>query len=297
VAGNFFKLNSNWSIVYYFLLDYDTDTSSFNSIPIMNCIFCGRASIIACYLACSSSSIVAVLLGVFAASPVVSVAVDVDVKGVEPDRNIQEVAATTATGTAAQQCLESDDSTCGAEISDERIESSSLSSSEQPPAAITANPDGHALISPSELSSHVTIENRIWLSILGKVYDVTEGDSFYGFTKGSYKFYAGRDASPCFATGNNTPEGADEKIEEWTETSKLIGVYEWAVFYEDHEKYKFMGVLANSRYYDANGIETSLRRDFVSRASAAKEIADAEREKRKKERMDAKMERRKKLYG
>jgi hypothetical protein len=260
----------------------------------MKCIFCGRALIIACYLACSSSSIVAVLLGVFAFAPLASFAVAVDGEGIEPNRNIQEVAAGTATATGTQQCLESGDSTCGAEISDERIESSSLSPSEQPPAA---NPDGHALISHSELASHVTIENRIWLSILGKVYDVTEGDSFYGFTKGSYKFYAGRDASPCFATGNNTPEGADEKIEEWTETSKLIGVYEWAIFYEDHEKYKFMGVLADSRYYDANGIETSLRRDFVSRASAAKEIADAEREKRKKERMDAKMERRKKLYG
>ena len=278
---------------------HDNDSSAFVSITIMNCIFCGRALIIACCLACSPSSIVAVLVGVFAFAPLATVAVAVDVDGIEPSRNIQEVAATTATGTAAQQCLESGDSTCVAEISDEIISSSSLSpsSSEQPPVTITANPAEHALISHSELASHVTIENRIWLSILGKVYDVTEGDSFYGFTKGSYKFYAGRDASPCFATGNNTPEGADEKIEEWTETSKLIGVYEWAIFYEDHEKYKFMGVLADSRYYDANGIETSLRRDFVSRASAAKEIADAEREKRKKERMDAKMERRKKLYG
>ncbi len=230
------------------------------------------------------------MVGVFTFTPVASTD--------DATAAVEDVAA----ANAAQQCQESDGSTCGAEKLDESSSSSSSSTSssdqlQQQDQAITKNPDGHTIISHSELASHITIENRIWLSILGKVYDVTEGDSFYGFTSGSYKFYAGRDASPCFSSGNNTPEGADEKIEEWTENSKLIGVYEWAIFYENHEVYKFMGVLGDSRYYDVNGIETSVRRDIVARASAAKEVADAEREKRRKERMDAKMERRKKLYG
>jgi len=230
-----------------------------------------------------SSSLAAVVVGVFAFTPV---------NADDPDVDVEDLAA----AAAAQQCQESDGSTtCGAEKLDES--SSTDQSQQQDQPNTKKNPDGQTIISHSELASHITIENRIWLSILGKVYDVTEGDAFYGFTNGSYKFYAGRDASPCFSTGNNTPEGADEKIEEWTENSKLIGVYEWAIFYENHEVYKFMGVLGDSRYYDANGIETSVRRDIVSRASAAKEVADAEREKRKKERMDAKMERRKKLYG
>ena len=260
----------------------------------MNCSSFRRALIIAFSLSTSpksfseDSSIAAVLVGVFALFPAVSS---------EPNGEQQVIAAT---NTAPQQCLESGESTCGAGISRSDDSSSSSSSESSQPTTTTTiitNPDGHTLISHSELAAHITIENRIWLSILGKVYDVTEGDAFYGFTKGSYKFYAGRDASPCFATGNNTPEGADEKIEDWTDNSKLIGLYEWALFYDNHETYRFVGVLADSRYYDAQGVETSLRRDFISRASAAKEIVDAEREKKKKERMERKMERRKKLYG
>lgn len=277
----------------------------------MNCSFFSSALIIALGLSNASVPkscpllITTLLVGVFAFAPVASVEDKVQVIKELNGGGDDEVAS--ATSTASQQCLESGDDTCGAENSDQSSSSSLSSSSSsdqqllqeesQSTTTIITNPDGHTLISHSELASHITIENRIWLSILGKVYDVTEGDSFYGFTKGSYKFYAGRDASPCFATGNNTPEGADEKLEEWTENSKVIGVYEWAIFYENHEKYKFVGVLADSRYYDSNGVETSLRRDFISRASAAKEIADAEREKKRKERMEAKLERRKKLYG
>ncbi len=257
---------------------------------IMNCCSFIAALIIAFRLSTSpkpsseASSIAAVWVGVFA-----SVASSENILVIKPKGEQED--------TASLQCLESGESACGAGRSGDSSSSSSSSSEPSQPTTTITNPDGHTLISHSELAAHITIENRIWLSILGKVYDVTEGDSFYGFTKGSYKFYAGRDASPCFATGNNTPEGADEKIEDWTDNSKVIGVYEWAIFYENHETYKFVGVLADSRYYDAHGVETSLRSDFISRASAAKEIVDAEREKRKKERMEAKMERRKNLYG
>jgi hypothetical protein len=159
--------------------------------------------------------------------------------------------------------------------------------------AAAADADGDRLIGHEELALHTTTENRIWLSILGKVYDVTDGEDFYGALKGGYKFYAGRDASPCFATGNNTPEGANEKLEEW-DTSKQLGVYEWSTFYENHEKYRYLGKLAGSRYYDEMGIETDLRRDIVERCSVAKKIADEEREKKKAERMAARLARKNK---
>jgi hypothetical protein len=154
--------------------------------------------------------------------------------------------------------------------------------------------NGDRLITPTELALHTTKEVRIWLSILGKVYDVTDGEDFYGALKGGYKFYAGRDASPCFSTGKNTPEGADEKLEEW-DTKKQLGVYEWSVFYEEHEKYKYIGVLVGSRYFDDEGKETDVRRVIVEQCSVAKKIQDEEREKKKAERLAARMARKEKL--
>lgn len=40
-------------------------------------------------------------------------------------------------------------------------------------------------------------------------------------------------------TGQNTPDGAVEDMGKW-ETKKQLGVYEWAIFYEKHEKYEYL---------------------------------------------------------
>jgi hypothetical protein len=178
-----------------------------------------------------------------------------------------------------------DDDDDGGVGSDETIPTTALT----PPRHA---PNGDRLIGSEELALHTSKESRIWLSILGKVYDVTDGEDFYGALKGGYKFYAGRDASPCFASGKNTPEGAQEKLEEW-EVKKQLGVYEWSTFYENHEKYVFVGVLAGSRYYDEYGNETELRRKIVEECSVAKKIADEEREKKKADRLAARLARKK----
>lgn len=82
-------------------------------------------------------------------------------------------------------------------------------------------------------------------------------------------------------------------MEEW-EDKKLMPVWEWSTFYEDHETYKYLGVLAGSRYFDKQGNETPVRKDIVRRASEAKKIADEERDRKRKERQAAR-EARKKL--
>jgi len=153
--------------------------------------------------------------------------------------------------------------------------------------------NGVRVISSEELSIHVEKEHRIWLSILGKVYDVTDGEDFYSALKGSYKFYSGRDASPCFSSGTNTPEGAEEKLEEW-EDKKLMPVWEWSEFYQNHETYKYLGVLGGSRYYDIEGNELQLRKDIISRSEAEKKKADEEREAKRKKRLADREERKKK---
>ena len=153
-------------------------------------------------------------------------------------------------------------------------------------------PNIDRLIRDEELTLHILKEPCIWLSILGRVYNVTNGKDFYGALRGGYKFHAGRDASPCFAPGKNTLEGAEEKLEEW-EVKKQLGVYDWSTLNEKHEKYVFVGVLAGSRYYDEYGNETELRRRIVEECSVAKKIADKEREKKKAERMVARLVRKK----
>ena len=60
-----------------------------------------------------------------------------------------------------------------------------------------------------------------------------------------------------------------------------MSVYDWSLFYENHDVYTFMGILINSKYYNENGEETDIRKDIVKRASAAKEIVEAERAERK----------------
>jgi len=44
--------------------------------------------------------------------------------------------------------------------------------------------NGDRLITKEELALHTTAQDRIWLSILGRVYNVTDGDGFYGALKG-----------------------------------------------------------------------------------------------------------------
>ena len=153
------------------------------------------------------------------------------------------------------------------------------------------------LVSPGELARHVGEDGApIWLSILGEVFDVSAGADFYGNADGkggSYSFYAGRDASPCFSTGKNDPEGAAERLEEWDD-HKLAPVWEWTNFYHQHEVYEYLGVLAGSRYYDEAGNETELRKDIVLRAKKAMAAAEEAKMKRRLERRAAREKKKKK---
>eukprot|EP01082_Thalassiosira_pseudonana_P014713 g13198.t1 g13198 contig8:140454-141582(+) len=154
-------------------------------------------------------------------------------------------------------------------------------------------PTTDRLITIDELSQYTgkggaSPDNPIWLSILGKVYDVTTGEDFYGEKSGSYKFYSGRDASPCFSSGKNNPEGAEEDLSEW-EAKKLISIYEWSEFYEKHETYKYLGVLVGSKYYDEEGRELPLRKTVVEKASEAKAVAEKEKEEKRRARKEKRL--------
>lgn len=178
-------------------------------------------------------------------------------------------------------------------------ETNSVQTSDWTPPIVTATkaPNGDRIITHEELALHTEGGDAgIWLSILGRIYDVSTGTDFYHPDKGTYSFYAGRDASSCFSSGKNNLEGAGEKLEEWDDI-KLLSVYEWGAFYEHHEIYQYLGVLAGSRFFDEIGEQTQLRKDIMSRASAAQLASEEKRALKKKERNAAREAKKKKKAG
>ena len=91
---------------------------------------------------------------------------------------------------------------------------------------------------------------RIYLAVLGEVYDVTDGEGYYGPGQG-YSCFAGRDGSRAFVTGNFTKEGARADLDGLT-PGEVAGVIHWRDFYRKEDKYKYLGKLVGL-YYDENG--------------------------------------------
>ena len=95
---------------------------------------------------------------------------------------------------------------------------------------------------------------QLLLALLGAVFDVTEGRRFYG-NGGGYNFFAGRDATRAFVTGDFTEAGLIDDVRDlsraqWKELMK------WKRFF--NEKYTFVGVLGGGHFYDAAGVKSSL---------------------------------------
>jgi len=108
--------------------------------------------------------------------------------------------------------------------------------------------------------------SQIWLSILGDVYDVSQGASFYG--KGtSYGTFAGRDCSVCFVSGVFTAEEAQKNTDELSDTM-LAGILDWCRFYATHSSYKFVGFLVDPRYYNEKGHPTTNLLDLRKRLTS-----------------------------
>jgi hypothetical protein len=94
----------------------------------------------------------------------------------------------------------------------------------------------------------------IWLSIMGEVYDVTSGRSFYG-PGGNYAVFAGKDGSVPFITGKFTQEEAQKSLTESLSAAQLVALEGWRKFYETSDKYPFVGLLQGS-LYDEHGNPT-----------------------------------------
>lgn len=96
-------------------------------------------------------------------------------------------------------------------------------------------------------------EVPIYLSILGSVYDVTKGKKHYG-SGCSYSYFAGRDASKSFITGEFEvfDETSDDVLS--LKPSEVLSLYDWKKFYD--KDYIFKGY-AIGRFYDSQGAKTA----------------------------------------
>jgi predicted heme/steroid binding protein len=92
----------------------------------------------------------------------------------------------------------------------------------------------------------------IYISIIGHVYDVTNGRQFYG-PDGGYAGFAGRDGTRAFVSGNFTEDGLIENIDDMKD-QELFDIWEWKSFYDKEEKYIFKGYV-DGMYINKHGVK------------------------------------------
>jgi predicted heme/steroid binding protein len=112
----------------------------------------------------------------------------------------------------------------------------------------------HLFASASELTTFngANKELPLLLSILGVVYDVSEGNNYYGVDAGNYHFFAGRDASRSFVTCCFDLECFVDHCDGLDATDRAA-IEEWAEFYRTSPKYHFVGYIDDvyRRYHGA----------------------------------------------
>lgn len=100
---------------------------------------------------------------------------------------------------------------------------------------------GTRLFTKNELAAHGPNGplKPILLSVLGRVYDVSKAEQYYG-PEGGYKFFAGVDGSRAYVTGEFNEEGLTDDLEGFSplQVGEVDG---WVKFYDD--SYTFAGKL------------------------------------------------------
>ncbi|KMQ96748.1 cytochrome b5 domain-containing protein 2 [Lasius niger] len=110
---------------------------------------------------------------------------------------------------------------------------------------------GQRVFTTSELKRYTNLENGLYLSILGQVFDVTKGEKHYGPGK-QYHAFIGRDASLAFITGEFEEELTDDISSLSARQVKTLD--DWLQFYNTNYIYK--GKLYG-RYYNRDGSPTA----------------------------------------
>ncbi|OQR99450.1 hypothetical protein ACHHYP_06148 [Achlya hypogyna] len=112
-------------------------------------------------------------------------------------------------------------------------------------------------------------EPRIFLAVLGQVFDVTSGAKHYG-PGGAYRHFVGIDRSRAFSSGMAS-DGED--VSSFTD-KQLLDVHRWLVFFDGNAAYERMGTVEGV-YYDKLGHATSLMQELRERIRDAKRAEEA----------------------
>jgi predicted heme/steroid binding protein len=114
------------------------------------------------------------------------------------------------------------------------------------------------------------------LAFLGVVYDVATGSQYYG-ADGGYNFFAARDASRAFVTGNFEEAGLVQEVD-GLQPQDYIGLQEWQGFYE--KDYVRVG-LVEGAFYTAAGQPTAhwtALQGWIAAAQEEREEKDVEKQ-------------------
>ncbi|XP_078535809.1 neuferricin [Lissotriton helveticus] len=134
------------------------------------------------------------------------------------------------------------------------------------------------LLTSTELGRYTGTEGShgLYLALLGEVFDVQRGHKHYG-PGGSYSFFAGRDASRAYVTGDFTETGLVDDVSGLSPL-EMVSVKNWLSFY--HKNYVYIGKLVG-RYYDESGRATeALKAADEVAEEGLKQNAQSEEEKK-----------------
>ncbi|GMS90720.1 hypothetical protein PENTCL1PPCAC_12895, partial [Pristionchus entomophagus] len=137
---------------------------------------------------------------------------------------------------------------------------------------VSQGKDGVNVLTPEQLGLFDGSRDSrpVYLAVVGRVYDVDKGKKHYG-KGGGYSFFAGRDATRAFVSGDFTPSGLRDDVDGLSHED-ILGIRDWVAFYE--KDYTLVGVVSG-RYYDSEGAPTDEMTNFLSRVQAATEWREA----------------------
>lgn len=111
---------------------------------------------------------------------------------------------------------------------------------------------------------------KLYMAILGEVFDVSAKPEFYGAGEG-YGHFAGTDGSKSFITGDFVNDVTDDVSS--LDAAGCHGLVGWLKFY--HETYPRLGKLVG-RFYDASGQPTAELASVQARAQEGKKLQEKE---------------------
>lgn len=105
-------------------------------------------------------------------------------------------------------------------------------------------PDNVPTYTVDELWEFGQDDEKLLLSVFGRIYDVTAGQKFYGPTS-RYNMFPGHDVTYALGTGCKSDECL-EKTATDLEEKELEEAKRWLSFFQLHDKYAYVGKLENN---------------------------------------------------